>query len=206
MIDGEVIARFVATLFCHATGGFVSLRAFHQHARKRAPLHVEAVWVDDAPLTRRASAVAERAAGLSDPAVFAPPICTFNRPDKARAEDIAEGLTPSVEADSAPYRARQTLEHLLGPATLITASGSEWTGEIQDCLHLQWRLSEPTTSPPRHLLLGRSRRWSALRVGADLSGAPIAHPYRWPGSLNRKHTPPRLARIIALNPMPRSSA
>ncbi len=207
MSDAAAIEAFVRTLFAHAAdapGSYASLRVFHQFDRSIPPLHVEGVRADDlAQLARRAAVVAERAARLSEPSVFAVPLCTFCRPDKARAEDLALGLAISVEADAAPARARTILEHLLGPCTCIVESGSVWadpeTGGVQPCAHLHWKLREPAADPAAHLLLNQARRWAALRVQADLSGAPTNHPFRWP-SLNRKHDPPREARICSLRP------
>ena len=92
------------------------------------------------------------------------------------------------------------LEGLLGPATLVVRSGGCWideqTGEVQDKLHLHWRLTEPTRDAATHAVLKQARTLAAALVGGDRSNAPPVHPIRWPGSWHRKASP-RLAVIIA---------
>src|SRR6185436_5458507 len=62
---------------------------------------------------------ARRAAQHPRPVVFCPPLATFNSKDRAREQDIAEGLALSVECDERPQEARAALEEILGPATVI---------------------------------------------------------------------------------------
>jgi hypothetical protein len=105
-----------------------------------------------------------------------------------------------VECDTAPGRARGELEALLGPATVVVASGGTYhnpvSGELEQKLHLHWRLATPTRDDCRHALLKEARRLAANRVGADPTNTPLVHPIRWPGSIHRKAAP-RLAQIIA---------
>lgn len=110
------------------------------------------------------------------------------------------GLALTVECDTAPEAARQRLEYLLGPATVVVRSGGEWvdeaTGEVQDRLHLHWRLTEPTRDAGQHAVLKRVRTLAASLVGGDRSATPLVHPIRWPGSWHRKGKA-RIALILA---------
>jgi hypothetical protein len=138
MID----ALFFTTLFCYASaGGFA-----------------EGVAVDDlGQLAAGASAVAERAGTLSEPACFAPPVCTFTRPDRARACDLHEGLTPSVESDVGPNRARTTLEHLLAPATIMERQ-AEQAGASRSCCRAETWRALIAAHPPSEASPARRRR------------------------------------------------
>jgi hypothetical protein len=117
--------------------------------------------------------------------------------------DLANGLGLSVDLDGGDTQAaRRKLEFLLGPATVIVASGGAWTdpksGEIHEKLHMHWRISEPTREPDDHEKLRRARELVAQLVGADPTGKPVQHPYRWAGSWNTKDKP-RMARSVAYN-------
>mgnify|MGYP002629553635 CR=1 FL=1 len=202
------IREFITLLFRYAEeGSYVSLRAFNQFDRGKPPVMVLAVkiagLIED--LADSAQTVADYCDTLADPAVFAPPICTFSTHRTARTADIQNGLVLSVEIDDVdPDDARQRLEGIIGPATCVVTSGSEWTspetGEIKLKAHLHWRLSEPTTTPEEHDRLRRARSLAAALVGADPTGSPVVHPFRWPGSLNRKKpTAPRMAAIAHSN-------
>jgi hypothetical protein len=201
------IETFVSSLFRYADDNTcVSLRAFDQFDRTKPPVLINAVLINGEGLGRVvAEAVrgARETAGLAAPAVFAPPICTFTNAQRARGVDLANGLALSVEIDEGDtVKAQQRLEGLLGPATVIVASGGEWTdaqtGEVFPKLHLHWRLSEPTREAEDHAKLRQARELAARLVGADPTGKPVVHPLRWPGSWNTKDEP-RLARIVALN-------
>lgn len=205
--DGAEIQRFVASLFRYADEGtFVSLRGFDQVDSKR-PIKLNqpvAINGDLSKVADVATTAAEELANEPRAYVFAPPICTFTNPSHARLADLANGLAISVEIDEGDTAAaRQKLEFLLGQATLIIASGGEWsdpgTGEIHPKLHLHWRLSEPTRESADHERLRQVRDLAARLVGADPTGKPVVHPLRWPGSWNHKGKP-RLAHIIADHP------
>lgn len=206
-VNSQDIADFYAALFVYADEGtFVSLRAFDQNDRGQPPVLIEAVKVngDSSILIGRAVAAAGRAANASRPAVFAPPVATFNNAKTARGEDVANGVALSVEIDAGdPTIARRRLEHLLGPATIAVLSGGEWidseTGEIHAKMHLHWRLSEPTREAIDHAKLRDARWLAATLVGADTTAAPPAHPLRWPGSWNLK-TVARIAKVAGGNP------
>ena len=131
---------------------------------------------------------------------FVRPSQRFGIHKNAKTDNIYEGIALSVECDQSPLEARQVLEDLLGPATVVVASGGEWTNpktaEIEPKLHLHWRLSKPTGTPEEHEKLKEARRLATELVGGDGTNISIVHPIRWPGSWHRKGTP-RIAKIDA---------
>ena len=206
LVDGEEIARFVDALFRYAEPDrYVSFRGFDQFRRDVPPVVIKAGRINGTPasLVPLAEQVAQHCADTPNPAVFAPPICVFKVPDRARTVDIAAGLVLSVEIDDGdPDMALSQLEAILGPATVVVTSGSDWmnpeTGEVKPKIHAHWRLNETTTTPEDHARLRQARDLAARLAGADPTGKPVVHPLRWPGSWNRKSTP-RMARITQLN-------
>ena len=203
--DPDQIGTFTDALFRYASEGFISLRAFDDREKGKPPFAIEAVQINGSGLeavTERAANLAQQCANAQQSIVFCPPVATFKTSDNAKAENMAEGVALSVECDINPGAARATLESLLGAATVVVASGGEWadpeTGEVQDKLHLHWRLNEPTQSHEDHEKLRRARELAAAVAGGDRTNVPCVHPIRWPGSLHRKGEP-RLARIVSLN-------
>lgn len=203
--DRDQLDRFIAALFRYADQGtFASLRAFDQTDRSVPPALIRAVEINS-DLRKLTNAAVRAVDDIGDRhVVFAPPICTFTNPDRARGADLANGLALSVEIDEGDTSAaRIKLESLIGAATLVVQSGSEWidpiTGEIHPKRHIHWRLNEPTREQSDHDKLRQARDLAARLVGADPTGKPIVHPLRWAGSWNVKGTP-RLARIEMENP------
>src|SRR4051794_14380418 len=199
-IDPDQIGQFFGAIFAHADPGtYVALRAFEERT-DAGPVINESVLVCDDRLIEEAVRLAQRAADHVRPTVFCPPSATFMSPSTARGADLANGLVLSVECDSAPEQARHRLEAILGPATLVVASGGVWsnpeTGEQSDKLHLYWRLSEPTREATDHAKLRDLRRSATLIADADPSNVPLVHPTRWAGTWHCKGHP-RMARIIA---------
>jgi hypothetical protein len=204
--DRDELERFVAALFRYAEdGGFVSIRAF-LHEQDKPPAYIRPVRVNGAglaPIVFEATAAARNAA--VGRWVLAPPVATFADPKAATEAVIANGLAISIDLDSgSPREALRRLEGLLGPATVVVASGGEIadpeTGEVHPKLHGHWRLSEPTRTPEEHAALKQARRLACLLAGADPTMAPPCHPVRWLGSWHLKDQGrPRLARIVALN-------
>jgi hypothetical protein len=200
-IEEPQIRRFVNLLFRHADAGtFVSLRSFYD--TRNGVFAVEAVPLTEGRhlLEERAIAAAVAAEVAATPVVFCPPIATFTNKHHAREQDLANGLALSVECDAKPAEVRRKLEDILGPATVVVASGGVWrddpTGIPQDKLHLHWRLTEPTRDAAGHAKLKLARRIAVKLTGADASNVPLVHPIRWPGSVHRKAAP-RTAQIIA---------
>jgi hypothetical protein len=203
------MSRFVDALFCYADEEtVVSLRAFDQFDRTKPPFAIHAVKLNGPDSRKRlieeACRVAQCSANNASPIVFAPPIATFTNAQRTRGADLANGLVLSVEVDDVdPDRTRARLESILGPATAVVASGSDWTdpatGEIKPKIHMHWRLNEPTRVSEDHAKLQQARDLATTLVGGDPTGKPIVHPLRWPGSWNTKKEP-HLARLLALNP------
>lgn len=199
--DRSEIERFVASLFRYADeGSYVSLRSFFDSKQQVFRISGHLVTPDQDALVNAALVMATQAARFQDPVVFAPPIATFKNPTKASEADLHNGLALSVECDTHPAAARAKLEAVIGPATVIVASGGEWlnddTGELEPKLHLHWRLNEPTDDQAGHAKLKLGRSLAMELVGSDPSSKPSVHPMRWPGSWHRKGAP-RLVRIMA---------
>ena len=203
--DRAEIGLFVNGMFVHADEGtFASLRTFTHNAAD-PPVDITGVKLNGAglaPLVQIAFGKASRAAKHPKPVVFAPPVCTLNNAHRAREEDLANGLGLTVEIDADARGGLALLRGLIGPPTVIVASGGEWTdpasGEVQPKLHGHWRLSEPTRAPEDHAKLKRARRLATALVGGDHTNIPVVHPIRWPGSVHRKGEP-KLARIVELD-------
>jgi hypothetical protein len=207
-VDCGEIERFIDGLFRYAgEGNFVSLRAFAENEANpgKAVFDIRGVRIEGEGLNSlvgQACDMAQHAASANNPIVFCPPIATFNNQSKAREVDLAEMMALSVECDKEPEKARERLEGLLGPATVVVRSGGEWTdpitGEVQNKLHLHWRLSEPATSSEEHRDGKEARALATAIVGGDATNVPAVHPIRWPGSWHRKGEP-RMAKTEALN-------
>jgi AAA domain len=192
--DRNQIEVFVDGMFRHASQGYASVRAFLE-GNSTKPFRISSAKLTGSGLNFLVDVAeddAYRAANYPAAVVFCPPIATFVDEDHARERDIAEGLALSVECDSYPLQARRKLETLLGPATFVVRSGGVWadpaTGEIEDKLHLHWRLRAPACGEALKALK-RARDLAARLVGGDPSNKPVCHPIRWPGSWHRKAEP-----------------
>lgn len=203
-VDAEQMELFIRTMFRHAEpGGIVSIRAFPQggEGESRA-LFVRSFEVTEnlKELVRGAINNAIEAAKCG--AVFSPPVCTFKKLYSATESNLAEGLAISIECDEDAQQALETMREILGPPTLVVASGGRWldrdTGETQDKLHLHWRLMVPARDVEAQKKLKFARKLGTTIAGADPSNVPIVHPIRWAGSLHMK-AEPRLCRIIEAN-------
>jgi predicted P-loop ATPase len=202
--DRAELARFVDATFQYADDGtHAALRTFAEGSSEvldsvRVPLN--GAGLDT--LIDHAVRQATKAANARRPAVFAPPVATFIG-DRTRERDLANGLVLAVEADQAPAIARRNLQFVLGPPTVVVASGGHWTdpetGEVEHKLHLHWRCREPSRSGAEHATLKQARALACAFVGGDASAISLVHPLRWPGSWHRKNDP-RLARIVDLRP------
>jgi hypothetical protein len=204
--DAQEIASFVRAMFSYADeGSFVSLRSFWQ-LQEGPPPDIRGSKINGAGLDsiiEDAIAGARYAANWRAPLVFAPPIATFRCGQKAAEADLVNCVCLSVEIDDGnTTEKRKLVEHLLGTATCVVASGGEWadpaTGELFPKLHLHWRLSEPTRETEEHATLKRARRLACALVKADPTATTSVHPLRWPGSWHMKGDP-KLARIVALD-------
>lgn len=202
-VDKRQIAQFVEALFRYADRqGFVSLRSFIDQSGSTKPFIIEACQIGHdklCSLTKAAAKIATRCAASSDATVFCPPVVTFQSADNAKSENVREGLALSVDCDTTPSAARGKLESILGPASVVVASGGNWidpgTGEVEEKLHLHWRLAKPTQVAEEHQQLRLAREMASRLAETDATNIPLVHPIRWPGSVHRKGGP-RLCRIV----------
>jgi hypothetical protein len=202
----EDLGAFVDALFRYADAGtYVSWRAFRDDTKDAPPVFIESTLIDSDNtldgIFHAACHWARQAAQHPEKTVFCPPIVTLHSAKRAREADLANGLALSVECDTRPAEARATLERLLGPATVVVASGGVWldgaTETAHEKLHLHWRLAEPTSDLESHQQLKHARTIATALVGGDATNVPAVHPIRWPGSWHRKGAP-RLCRIVEL--------
>ena len=201
--DRAQIEIFVDAIFRHARNGVISLRAFYESANK--PFRVTPIPIASgfAFVCDATEDDARRASQYPKPIVFCPPLALFADDQRAREQDIVEGLALSAECDQAPAAARVELERRLGPATVVVHSGGRWknpaSGNDEDKIHLHWRLAKPASGAEQLARLKQARGLVARLVGADTSNVPICHPIRWPGSWHRK-AEPRLCEIVEVDP------
>jgi hypothetical protein len=199
-IDRDQLALFARALFTQADPqSYVSLRAFYEDD-SGLPYAIWPVKMAGGVefLIEQAIDLAQRAAEEPRKVVFCPPVATFSNPDRAREKDLAQGLALSVELDSNPTQARSRLEAVLGPATLIVASGGTWAapdGSRHDKLHGRWGLSAAAANADAFRKLKYARELVTRLAGGDPSNNPLVHPIRWPGSIHRK-AEPRLCRVV----------
>jgi hypothetical protein len=194
------LTDFIKAIFKHASpGAYVAVRVFEEGDSDNVLEDIPAKIVDSSltHLINVAVDYARRAAPMPKRAVFCPPVATFDKPRRAREVDLAEGVALSVDCDQNPNAARERLEKILGPATVVVKSGGEWQdpdrtksgGEVQDKLHLHWRLSKPAKGKDELAKLKTARAIACDLVGADPTTKTIVHPLRWPGSWHRKGEP-----------------
>jgi hypothetical protein len=197
--DKGVLARFAGAVLKHADPkGYVSARTFLDDGTDGPAIEIEAITVGDPQFHAVIFERARQAANWKQPAVFAPPVVTLKTARGATANDVFEGVALSVDCDASPTAALAFLRELLGDPTVVIASGGEWfnqsTGELEPKVHAHWRLKVPTRTPAEHALLKQARDLATRLVGADTTGIPLVHPFRWPGSWHRKKAP-KLAKI-----------
>ncbi len=175
----EEIFAFCDALFRYAETGFVQLRMFRDKPETGTwGTPWEAADVTDLQaLIDKATRIATKAARAAQRVVFAPPVVVLKSPRSATEADVAEGVALSVDCDHWPSCARQRLTELFGEPTCVVFSGGRWTdpetGEVQDKVHLHWRLQEPTRTPEDHALLKECRRLAGLLAGSDHSAFPL---------------------------------
>jgi hypothetical protein len=183
LVNRGDLHRFFSALFCYADeDSYVSLRTFDQYDRGKPPPSIKGIKVGDPRLIDEIEAAAIRAARASNPAVFAPPVATFNNPTSATHSNLTNGLAIAIELDEGDTDKKlQKIEYLIGPPTVDVRSGGNWTdpatGKVFAKRHVYWRLSEPTADLASHNTLALARHDAALLAGADLSGASPVHPY-----------------------------
>lgn len=204
-VDRNAVTTFVAAMFPYASPCVtLQLRVFAEGQQGPALKLQPHRFEDAAGLATAAAEVAQWAADHDAAAVFCPPLVGFSPPageeTRAREQDVAEAYALTIECDVSPAASVARVAAIIGPPTVLVASGGEWinpdTGEVEPKLHAHWRLNEPATGD-QLVRLKQLRRLAADYAGADPSAVPLAHPMRWPGSWHRKGAP-KLARIVEL--------
>ena len=197
------IATFAGALLRHVDAGYLSIRAFGETNKAFCPHLWASIDVANGlePIVLAVRRMAVAAAAPQAKGVVCPPLATFSKVKSATEADLLQAPCLSVELDADPREALAKARALLGPPTVVVASGGEWTdtttGEVQPKLHAHWRLSEAAAGEDLALLKDVRRRLTAL-VGGDPSNVPAVHPIRWPGTPHRKNGE-RWARIAELN-------
>ena len=169
--DMDEVERFLDLVFCHANNAnYVSVCGY-EHDRSKKPLFKKGIRLDDPLLLDELKSLITRAAKNYSPAVFCPPIATFDSMFSATMQHLAEGIAISVECDERPREAIRQLREVLGMPTAVIASGGQRTnsetGEIEEKLHAYWRLAVPTRTAEDHAKLRDARALAAKLVGAD---------------------------------------
>src|SRR5262245_15997830 len=172
LADRDQIKRFIDVVFRHADpDGAISIRAFLQKDQKS--VFLRDAKVSDPNLVDIVCAAAVEAANHRLSAVFSPPIATFKGERlrgylKATTANLRQGVTLSVELDDTPAASLRKLEAVIGPATLVVASGGQTeSGEVK--LHGHWVLKQPTNTKEDHERLAKARALACELVGADPS-------------------------------------
>jgi hypothetical protein len=202
--DRNQIETFGEALFRHASPtSFASVRSFLDGAKNEV-FSIKAISLNQGlgKLFDLIEDEARRAANAAKKVVLCPPIATFTNAKKARKEDVADGLSLSVELDKNPDEALAKLEEILGPATCVVKSGGQWVdenGRPYDKLHGHWRLRIPARGEDELAKLELARELATDLIGGDPTHTPISHPIRWPGSWHRKGEP-RLCTTARIDP------
>jgi hypothetical protein len=111
--DRDMLIRFVDVMFRNADRrGFVSFRVFMDNGKSERAILISACRLDDHEFEPLMLIPAQQAANWYEPAVFAPPVCTFRaiatrRPiislKASRSPSIATGHIASAAPHSRPY-------------------------------------------------------------------------------------------------------
>ena len=197
---GDLTAYFDA-LFRYASDGvYVAHRAYTEGQPSQC-INRSVTCIGAGDLITDAMAAATIAANYHAPAVYCPPLAGFRAESNAAESALVEAYTITVDCDQYPSEARRLLESCIGPATVVVTTGGLWTdsesGEVQEKLHLHWRLIEYATGADLERLKA-ARKLATQKVGGDASGVSLAHCFRAPGSWHRKGYP-KLAKIVTIN-------
>lgn len=196
----DELAKFVGAVFKHADPEtFVSLRSFPQ-IKGKGPTRISAVGAVVEGIIGAAFKEVRPDASSEEARVFCPPVATFNNERKADRASLAQALVLAVDLDKLPKKGLAELERVLGPATMVVASGGmvDTPQGRQKKRHAYWRLKEPASCDADFDLVEEALRIMARIGHTDPTALSIVHPLRWAGSVHEKGTP-RLAKILELN-------
>lgn len=210
--DANEIRKYEDAIFRNCTDGYRQLRMFREGQKKECwggrvtedGYQWPAFLVTDREQWIEAARYKASIAALQDqPINVCPPASTFIGPTKATKADICQGAAIMVECDERPSQTRLAIAALLGPATIIVASGGQWTdpdsGHVEDKVHIYWRLKKPSQTGEEHDKLYECNDLAARIVASDPTAKASVHPLRLPGSWHRKRDP-KLVHIVEYNP------
>lgn len=191
-VDQREIAAAAALLYRRASAGFSAAVAtfpdtFRFHTAPRA-----IVLGPTADLPALVASTAEANPG----SCIASPAATYRR------GELVQALAVTLDMDTHPTESLARLRLILGPPTLVIASGTTCTcpfsGVEEDRLLAHWRLAEPAL-PEDHAALEEAAMLVAASVGFGFGcTAPVGAYARWPGTMN--HRGQRRATIREANP------
>jgi hypothetical protein len=207
--NGEQLKAYTEAMFKHASKGtIVSLLAIYEQGEAFA---IKTVPIGD-DLSEAAIRLARRTANTRRSSVFCLPLATFSEfPALNKGKPInrsimeaglVEGLALSFDLDWNPSAGRDKLERVLGPATVVVASGGVWldpeTGRLEPKLHMHWRLRVPARRQLELQQLREARELLAALVDGDPVARFVWYPLRAPGSWHLKDEPV-LCRVLEVN-------
>ena len=119
--DRNALLQFVALMFKNADPrGYVSLRAFRDNdKRDEGPILIEAIRLNDPDFAAVLLERARQAATWDDPAVFCPPVATFQNHQNAKTDNLFEGPDLSTECDQIPLAARSRSKPCSAPRPCV---------------------------------------------------------------------------------------
>lgn len=194
-VDPDMIDRFVQIVFGYLDGQ-VPVRLLAEKGTPAKKPH--AFTLPCSGLSSGLIASAEDAA-QSGRAVYVVP-GTVVKGRSGRAKDVNSTGVVLVDFDDGDIlQKREHLEHYLGPASMVVASGGR-TKVGQEKVHLYWRLTEAAEGADLKRVCSVRERVAAL-AGGDPSFKSLHQPIRVAGTVHGKHGRFAVARILSMNPV-----
>jgi hypothetical protein len=194
LVNKQEMTRFIRLMFGKVKPiGGIKLSAFLENKDEDPKDSGKHVWVHlhkdglDG-LIKKATELAYQSANDDPPRVFCPPPAIFRKGLGATMAGLQTCPALFVDCDAHPAAAQQTLEALLGAASIVVHSGGEWLDEetcgIEAKRHLYWLLREPAEGDEINKL-GAAQKIATALIDGDTT-MTLCHPLRWPGGLHRK--------------------
>ncbi|MAM62363.1 phage/plasmid primase, P4 family [Maritimibacter sp. UBA3975] len=115
-----------------------------------------------------------------------------------KAKDVKSTGVVLVDLDDGDImKKREHLEHALGPASMVVASGGR-TKDGQEKIHLYWRLTKAAEGAEMERVRSVRERIAA-RVAGDPSFKSLHQPIRVAGTIHGKHGRFSLTRIVSIS-------